>query len=222
MLHFKTISCTLFLLSLVGCVNTDLPKPDYQFGDNSSLQAIRWAGVVKQDLDFSCGIASIATILKYHFGEEDVTEKELLEDFFEKLSEEELSEVFEKGASLAQLGGLLLDRGLAIQNLRLDIAYLQILTQLVPAIVYLETPHFRHFAVVRGVSEYQVWLADPARGNVKLTIDGFLTEWKGRRALLVTKNDQMLKKALLQKPDPQESEARAEMIRSIITQPIIK
>ena len=217
----KTVFCLLPLSFLIGCVS-DIPKPDYQLGDKSSLQAIRWAGVVKQDLDFSCGIASIATILKYHFGEEDVTEKKLLEDFFEKLSEEELGEVFEKGASLAQLGDLLLDKGFVIRNWELSIEELQKQTGAVPAIVYLETPHFRHFAVVRGVSEYQVWLADPARGNVKLTIDGFLTEWKGRRALLVAKNDKELLNLLLQKPDPQESEARAEMIRSIVIQPRIR
>jgi len=209
----------LSLSFLFSCVNTDLPKPNYQFGDKSSLDAIRWEGVVKQDLDFSCGIASVATILKYHFGKIDITEKELLEDFIKKLSEEELNEVFEKGASLAQLGDLLVEKNLIIRNWRLEINELRSLTKVLPAIVYLETPDFRHFAVVRGMSDYQVLLADPSRGNVKLPIGEFLEEWQGRRALLVAQDQSELKKALLQIPDPQDAEARAEMIRSIVIQP---
>lgn len=214
----KVIFYCLAFYFLFGCINTDLPKPSYTLGDKSSLDAIRWQGVVKQDLDFSCGIASVATILKYHFGDEEVTEKDLLQGFIKKLSEQELNEVFEKGASLAQLGDLLLDRNLVIRNWRLEIDGLRKLTKVLPAIVYLETPDFRHFAVVRGVSEYQVLLADPSRGNVKLSIDGFLKEWQGRRALLVAPNQTELKKALLQIPDPEDSDSRVEMIRSIITQ----
>jgi predicted double-glycine peptidase len=214
----KMIFIWLSFSFLSGCINTDLPKPNYEFGDKSSLNAIRWGGLVKQDLDFSCGIASVATILKYHFGEEDVTERELLQDFIKKLSEQELNEVFEKGASLAQLGDLLLDRNLIIRNWRLEIDELRKLTKVLPAIVYLETPDFRHFAVVRGVSDYQVLLADPSRGNVKLSLGEFLKESQGRRALLVALNQQHLKKALLQTPDPKDSDARAEIIRSIITQ----
>lgn len=214
------LRATFFLIvsfSLFGCINTDSIKSDYDFGNKSSLDAIRWEGVVKQDLDFSCGIASLATILKYHFGNKDITEKQLLQDFTKNLSQEELNEVFEKGASLAQLGDFLTERNLVIRNWRLEIDELKRLTKILPAIVYLETPDFRHFAVVRGVSDYQVLLADSARGNVKLTIGGFLEEWKGRRALLVAQDSHELKKALLQTPDPQDSDARAEMVRSIIT-----
>ncbi len=212
----KIIFIWLSLSLLSSCINTDLPKPNYEFGDKSNLDAIRWQGVIRQDLDFSCGIASVATILKYHFGENNITEKELLQDFIKKLSEQELNEVFEKGASLAQLGDLLLDRNLAIRNWRLEIDELRKLTGVLPAIVYLETPDFRHFAVVRGVSDYQVSLADPSRGNVRLTIGEFLEEWQGRRALLVAQNQQHLKKALLQIPNPQDSDSRVEMMRSIV------
>jgi predicted double-glycine peptidase len=211
----KIIFIWLSLSLLSSCINTDLPKPNYEFGDKSNLDAIRWQGVIRQDLDFSCGIASVATVLKYHFSYE-VTEKELLQDFIKKLSEQELNEVFEKGASLAQLGDLLLDRNLAVRNWRLEIDELQKLTKILPAIVYLETPDFRHFAVVRGVSDYQVLLADPSRGNVRLTIGEFLEEWQGRRALLVAQNQQHLKKALLQIPNPQDSDSRVEMMRSIV------
>ncbi|MEY3784534.1 MAG: hypothetical protein RLZZ230_856 [Candidatus Parcubacteria bacterium] len=217
---FSKFVCCLILLILAGCATTDIKTPTYQYGDKSDWQAVRWGGVVRQDLDFSCGLTSVATILKYHFGDKEITEKSLLTDFIKSLSEAELSEVFSKGASLAQLGDILISKGYTIRNWQLEIDQLRQKTNSVPAIVYLETPDFRHFAVVRGVSDYQVSLADPSRGNVKMSIVSFLSEWKGRRALLVARNQEEMKKALLFKPDPQDANARAEMLRSIITNPI--
>jgi predicted double-glycine peptidase len=211
----KIIVYFIFLI-LVSCATSDITKPEYQFGDKSDLQAVRWGGLIRQDLDFSCGLTSVATILKYHFGEKEVTEKSLLAEFIKNLSEEELSAVFSRGASLAQLGDLLENKGYTVRNWRLEINKLRQVTSSLPVIVYLEKPDFRHFAVVRGVSDYQVSLADPSRGNVKMSIASFLAEWKGRRALLVARNTGKLKQALLFKPDPKEADARTEMLRSII------
>lgn len=214
----KIIICT-FLIYLSGCATTDIKTPDYQYGDKSNWQAIRWGGVVKQDLDFSCGLTSVATILKYHFGDKTITERSLLADFIKSLSPETLAEVYSKGASLGQLGDVLIQKGYGIRNWRLSIDELKKMTKSVPAIVYLETPDFRHFAVVRGVSEYQVSLADSSRGNVKMSIEAFLTEWKGRRALLIAHSLSEIENALLAEPDPKEADARTEMIRSIVVRP---
>ncbi len=215
----KIIICT-FLIYLSGCATTDIKTPDYQYGDKSNWQAIRWGGVVRQELDFSCGLTSVATILKYHFGDNNITERSLLADFIGGLSPETLAEVYRKGASMAQLSDVLKSKGYIVRNQRLQISELQSVTKLlVPAIVYLETPDFRHFAVVRGVSEYQVSLADSSRGNVKMSIEAFLTEWKGRRALLVAHNPSEIENALLAEPDPKEADARTEMIRSIVVRP---
>jgi len=216
---FKILFFVLTTSITTGCVNIDKSQTNYKFDDKSSLHAIRWQGVVKQDLDFSCGIASIATVLKYHFGEKNINERDLLRGFVENLTDEELSEVFKKGASLAQLGDIFLGRGFTIRNWRLEIKDLKELSSVLPIIVYLEKPDFKHFAVIKGVSDFQVFLADPSRGNVKLTIGSFLEEWKGRRALLVARNQTELKKHLLQVPKSEEAEARFEMLHSIINTP---
>ncbi len=209
----------LVVIILSGCAS-DLKKPNYEFGDKSNLDAIRWGGVVRQELDFSCGLTSVATILKYHFGDETITERSLLADFIGGLSPETLAEVYSKGASMAQLSDVLKSKGYIVRNQRLQISDLRSVTKLmVPAIVYLETPDFRHFAVVRGVSDYQVSLADSSRGNVKMSIEAFLTEWKGRRALLVAHSLSEIENALLAEPDPKEADARTEMIRSIVVRP---
>jgi predicted double-glycine peptidase len=48
-----------------------------------------------------------------------------------------------------------------------------------PVIVYLEPREYRHFAVLRAVRNGMVYLADPARGNMRMRIDQFLDEWQG-------------------------------------------
>jgi len=211
-----TVMTVVILLFTSGCATTDIKTPVYQYGDKSDWQAVRWGGVVRQDLDFSCGLTSVATILKYHFGDKEVTEKSLLTDFIASVSPEALAEVYNKGASLAQLGDVLEKKGYTIRNWRLEIDKLRQFTSSLPAIVYLERPDFRHFAVVRGVSEYQVSLADPSRGNVKMSIASFLTEWKGRRALLVARDTGEIEKALLFQPDSREADARTELLRSVV------
>jgi predicted double-glycine peptidase len=204
-------------VSLLGCASAPPEQQSYQYGEQATWQAVRWGGIVRQELDFSCGLTSIATILRYHYGEEEVTERALLNDFVSMLSEEELSEVLAQGASMAQLADLLTRRGYVVRSWRVELPRLRQLTTALPAIVYLETPDFRHFAVVRGVSDQQVLLADSARGNLRLPLAVFQREWKGKRALLVAKNEVALANALLAAPEADAAQARTELVRSVVT-----
>jgi uncharacterized protein len=38
---------------------------------------------------------------------------------------------------------------------------------------------YPHFAVLRGIDQGRVFLADPARGNLRMSIGRFLGEWSG-------------------------------------------
>ena len=53
-----------------------------------SLKDLRDENLVKQRFDYSCGAAALATILRYGFGDE-VTERDILTDLFDLLSEDE-------------------------------------------------------------------------------------------------------------------------------------
>jgi len=211
------VFCLFGAITLFGCASVSPESREYHYGDTETWQAVRWGGVVQQELDFSCGLTSIATILRYHFGEHAVTERVLLREFVAMLSKEELSEVMSRGASMAQLADLLARRGYTVRSWRVDVSRLRSLTTALPAIVYLETPDFRHFAVVRGVSDQQVLLADSSRGNVRLPLRTFGAEWQGNRALFVAKDEIELANALLAHPQANAAQARAELARSVVT-----
>jgi hypothetical protein len=139
-----------------------------------SLKDLRDQNVVKQRLDFSCGAAALATLLRYGFGDE-VTEPELLTQLFGLLSEEESAQVESDGFSLLHLQRVAEARGYDAQGFRLQADNLPLLAG--PVIVFIEPRGYRHFAVLRGIRGDRVYLADPSRGNVRMPVYAFLEDW---------------------------------------------
>ena len=138
------------------------------------MKDLRDQGLVKQRVDFSCGAAALATILRYGFGE-DVTEHEILVELFDLLSEEEKAAVRSTGFSLLHLQRVAQARGYKAEGFRLEPEQLAMLGG--PVIVYIEPRGYQHFAVLRGVRGDRVYLADPSRGNIRLPEYAFRDGW---------------------------------------------
>lgn len=122
-------------------------------------------GVVKQERDYSCGAAAVATLLTHHWGRE-VSESDVLNAWLAQFSQEELSlQMFvDEGFSLwhiAMLGGPL---GYRATGLQVPIVSLATLKQ--PLLIYVEPFGQPHFTLVTQGSEKGVWLSDPSWGRV--------------------------------------------------------
>ena len=76
-----------------------------------SMKDLRDQNLVKQRFDFSCGAAALATLLRYGFGE-NVTERRILVELFDLLSEEEKPVARSMGFSLLHLQRVAQARGL--------------------------------------------------------------------------------------------------------------
>jgi len=139
-----------------------------------SMKDLRDRNVVKQRFDFSCGAAALATILRYGFGEA-VTERDILTELFDLLTEEERETVRSTGFSLLHLQRVAQARGYQAQGFRLSPDQLPNLGG--PVIVFIEPRGYQHFAVLRGVRGDRVYLADPSRGNVRMPAYAFLEGW---------------------------------------------
>ena len=133
-----------------------------------SMKDLRDQGLVKQRFDYSCGAAALATILRYGFGDE-VTERDILTELFELLSEDEEGLRRKEGFSLLDLQRVAQARGYKAQGFRLEPRYLAKLAG--PVIVFIAPRGYKHFAVLRGVRGDRVYLADPwKRGHSTLSV----------------------------------------------------
>ncbi len=149
-----------------------------------SWMEIRNQNVVLQQRDYSCGAAALATLIKYHWGDE-ITETQLLQDVLRMLTVEEMKDRIENGLSLTDLRKLAVRAGYQASIGKLTFEKLR--DAKVPLVVGIVVNEFDHFVVYRGTDGYYVYLADPARGNVRTPIPQFLEQWQKNAVLVVVK-----------------------------------
>jgi predicted double-glycine peptidase len=143
----------------------------------SSLRAQRDAGVVKQGYDYSCGAASLATLLTYGLND-PVGENALLLALIEPLSPGQLAALQQKGLSLFDLQQLAQQRGHRAQGFRIHRDQLANLSY--PVIVFIRPHGYEHFAVFKGLRGGRVQIADPSLGNMRMPLYRFLDMWADR------------------------------------------
>ena len=131
---------------------------------------LRDRNIEKQDEDFSCGSASVATILRSFYGK-DVYEKDILD---------EVIRVGDDGtASFSDLEKAVKKFG--FKAVGLTLSFEKLISIKIPAIVYLRYRDKDHFSVIRGVNESGlVWLGDPSWGNRKFSESRFKSMWETR------------------------------------------
>jgi len=129
-----------------------------------SWKSMRDHRIVKQNLDFSCGSASLATLLNGFYGESFDEE-----DFLKAMDNGD------KKASFEDMARVLPAFGYKAQGFSSGWSQL---TQLqIPVVVYLRYRNSDHFSVIRGIDSSSVWLADSSFGNRILSKDEFLEMW---------------------------------------------
>lgn len=146
-----------------------------------SLQEMRWDRVVRQQYDFSCGSAAVATLLTYHY-ERPTSEDEV---FKAMISVGDRAKIRAQGFSMLDMKRYLDARGLRSDGFRMELnAFLKIG---VPGITLVDTQGYRHFVVVKGLDDDTVLVGDPAVGTVAIAKQRFKDIWRG--AVLAARAD---------------------------------
>lgn len=140
-----------------------------------SMKALRDTYVVRQRYDYSCGAAALATLLRYGFGD-PVTEEGVLKQLFDLLTDQEKIISRKEGFSLLDLQRVALARRFKAEGFRIEPEDLDKISG--PVLVYIEPRGYKHFAVLRGVKGGRVYLADPARGNIRMPLYAFVETWR--------------------------------------------
>jgi len=150
-----------------------------------SLKDLRDKNIIKQKLDYSCGTASLATLLTFYFGQQ-TSEQEILDTILKDRSEEEKTIIRENGFSLLDLKMAAEALGYKAAGFQLKLEHLKKLKG--PVIVYIKPRGYKHFAIFKGVRGDRVYLADPTRGHIRLSIERFSRIWDGTIFVLGNKD----------------------------------
>ncbi len=157
-----------------------------------SLIEKRHQNVVLQRWDLSCAAAALATILRYQHGVA-ATERSValgLINREEYIANPELVRL-RQGFSLLDLKRFV--DALGYEGVGLGQLTFPDLLERAPIIVPVSLRGYPHFVVFRGATSDTVLLADPAFGNVTMSIDKFVNAWidyrdLGRVGFVVTKS----------------------------------
>lgn len=145
-----------------------------------SFKERRLRQVVPQTYDYSCGAASVATLLHYHYGR-SIEERDAILEMF---SEGDKQEIRQRGFSMLDMKRYA--QGLDFQAEGFQFPDVEALKKLsVPAIVLIDTRSYKHFVVVRQVTDHFVYVADPSWGNRRMTVEDFAQAWNNKVALVI-------------------------------------
>ena len=142
-----------------------------------------FTNTVKQQFDFSCGSAALATLLTYHY-EFPVSERDIFLEMYKNGNKEKIKK---EGFSLLDLKNYLESKGFRSDGFRLPLE--KILKVGVPAIALINDQGYNHFVVIKGISADQVLIGDPARGTRALQREEFTAAWNGIVFLIRTKRN---------------------------------
>ncbi|MEL7189952.1 MAG: C39 family peptidase [Pseudomonadota bacterium] len=129
--------------------------------------------VVRQQFDFSCGSAALATLLSYHYGLSR-GEDEVFQGMWRDGDQDAIQRL---GFSLLDMKRYLAAGGLNANGYKVDLE--QIRDANVPGIALIAPDGYRHFVVVKGVEDDFVLVGDPSLGLRRMDRKSFEETWNG-------------------------------------------
>jgi predicted double-glycine peptidase len=140
----------------------------------------RFGEVFRQQYDFSCGSAALASLLTYHY-QTPSEEEGVFTAMFEKGDKERIER---EGFSLLDMKLYLDSAGFSSDGFRLSLNKVKKVG--VPGITLVNYDGYMHFVVVKGINSEFVIIGDPSRGTVKMPIEKFEQYYQG--IILLVKN----------------------------------
>lgn len=126
--------------------------------DVVSIKEQRFHTTVRQQYDYSCGSAALATLLTYHY-HDPATEKMVFTEMWQIGDQEKIRR---EGFSLLDIKNYLNGHGYAADGYEAPLSKLSEVR--IPAIALIKDKGYHHFVVVKGVSANEVLVGDPSLG----------------------------------------------------------
>ena len=138
-----------------------------------SMKARKFESVIPQQYDFSCGSAALATLLTFHY-DRATSETDAFRAMWEVGDQERIRQL---GFSLFEMKSYLESTGLKADGFKLTLGRVQEIG--VPGIALINVKGYRHFVVIKGITDKKVVYGDPSRGVISQKREEFEKIWDG-------------------------------------------
>ncbi|MDH0730914.1 C39 family peptidase [Pseudomonas sichuanensis] len=138
-----------------------------------SIRERKFADLVQQKTDFSCGAASLATILRQAYWL-DVDEQHVIEGM---LANADQDLVRTQGFSMLDMKRYVESLGMRARGYRVAPESLHDIR--IPVVVLMDIRGYKHFVVMQRVDRGWVYIGDPVLGHKRFKIDDFVKGWNG-------------------------------------------
>ncbi|MFD2228536.1 C39 family peptidase [Alkalimarinus sediminis] len=168
----------------------------------TSYKEARFKSVIKQEYDFSCGSAALASLLTYHY-DDPIDEKTIFEAMYADGDQEKINR---EGFSMLDMKDFLTKRGYRSDGYQIGLDKIQNKAK-IPAITLINTNGYSHFVIVKGVTPTEVLVADPAQGSRVIEREAFEKGWNG--LVFIIKSHAVLGRANYNKAEEWNVRAKA-------------
>lgn len=138
-----------------------------------SMRERKFADLVQQKTDFSCGAAALATILRQAYWL-DVSEEQIIEGMLAH-SDQDLVRV--QGFSMLDMKRYVESIGMRARGYRVAPETLSEIR--IPVVVLMDIRGYKHFVVMQRVHKGWVYIGDPVLGHKRYKVDDFIKGWNG-------------------------------------------
>ncbi len=144
-----------------------------------SMKETKFSATVRQQFDFSCGSAALATLLSHHYGY-PVSEKVVFEQMF---ANGDQNKIRQQGFSLLDMQRFLASRGFHADGFELPLE--KLIAEKLPAIVLVSDKGYNHFVVIKGAADGRILLGDPSSGARAVPVERFREIWRNKLLFVI-------------------------------------
>jgi predicted double-glycine peptidase len=153
----------------------------------TSLKEAKFKTTTRQQYDFSCGSAAVATLLTHHYNY-PVNEQSVFEEMFEKGDQVKIRR---EGFSLLDIKTYLAAHKFQADGFELPLK--KLLDSGLPAIVLIAENGYHHFVVIKGLRDGRLLMGDPATGTHAVSQQSFEDVWANKLLFVIHNNQAQAK-----------------------------
>lgn len=162
----------------------------------TSFAERKFSTVYRQQYDFSCGSAALASLLTFHY-QDTVSEREVFVDMFRHGDQDKIRR---QGFSMLDMKTYLQRRGYRSNGFKVPLDRLN-----VPAITIVNQQGYLHFVIIKGSNAREILVGDPSAGIKAIDRQVFEAMWGNRILFLIEDGSYHASRTYR---DPQEWELR--------------